>query len=100
MTDHYVRLREDVFNQWMAQGIREGFCGPPVCAIHDGAPTTEAEDMELWDGGEPCYHVVRMYGSQDVKALVERNHPPSMWRNEWTPKLRLVDMPELNGTAE
>ena len=94
------RLRETIFDEWMAEGIRQGFCGPPVCAVHDGAPTTEAEDVELWDGGEPCYDVVRMYGSHEVKALVEENHPPSMWRNEWTPKLRLVDMPELNGTAE
>jgi hypothetical protein len=94
------RLRETIFDEWMAEGIKQGFCGPPVCAVHDGDPTTEAEDMELWDGGEPCYHVVRMYNSSEVKALVERNHPPSMWRNEWTPKLRLVDMPELNGTAE
>ena len=94
------RLRETIFDEWMAEGIKQGFCGPPVCAVHDGDPTTEAEDMALWDGGEPCYHVVRMYDTSEVKALVEENHPPSMWRNEWTPKLRLVEMPELNGAAE
>jgi hypothetical protein len=41
-----------------------------------------------------------MYRDEAMKAAVEDNHSPSTWRNEWTPKLRLVDMPELNGTAE
>jgi len=100
VTEHYIRPREDVFNQWMAQGIREGFCGPPVCALHDGAPTTAEEDEALWEGEEPCYHVVRMYRDEATKAAVEDNHAPSTWRNEWTPKLRLVEMPELTGVED
>ena len=48
------------FDQWMTEGINRGFCGPPVCVLHDGVPTTEEEDAALWDGEEPCHHVVRM----------------------------------------
>ena len=88
------------FDKWMAEGINRGFCGPPVCAVHDGNPTTEDEDAEMWDTGEVCFHVVRMYPDVKTKIAVEENHPPSIWRNTWTPKLRLVDIPELNGTAE
>ena len=88
------------FDKWMTEGINRGFCGPPVCAVHDGNPTTEDEDAEMWDTGEVCFHVIRMYPDVKTKIAVKENHPPSIWRNEWTPKLRLVDIPELNGTAE
>ena len=85
------------FDDWMAEGIKSGWCGPPVCATHDGYPTTVDEDDELWDGGEPCFHVSRLYADERTKVAVEENHPPSVWRNTWTPRLRLVDMPELTG---
>tara|TARA_R110000796_G_scaffold252474_2_gene386983 strand:+ start:384 stop:674 length:291 start_codon:yes stop_codon:yes gene_type:complete len=94
------RTREVIFDEWIKTGIEQGFCGPPVCALHDGVPTTLMEDEGLWEGDEHCHHVVRMYTDAKQKAQVEVNHHPSTWRNEWTPKLRLVDMPELNGTDD
>jgi len=41
-----------------------------------------------------------MYQDEAMKAAVEDNHSPSTWRNEWTPKLRLVEMPELTGVED
>ena len=68
------------FDQWIKQGMEEGWCGPPVCSTHDGTPSTEEEDNELCDGGDPCIHIVRLYENADVKAGVEENHSPSVWR--------------------
>ena len=35
-------------NHWLAYGIEQGFCGPPVCTTHDGIPSTREED-EVWE---------------------------------------------------
>ena len=45
---------------------------------------SEEEAEELWDGGEPCIHVIRPYSSPDHKKEVEDAHPPSTWRDTWT----------------
>ena len=68
------------FEDWLAYGYRQGWCGPPVCEMHDGLPTSEQEDAEWDDNGEICVHVVRLYESLEVKAQVEANHSPSVWR--------------------
>jgi len=34
-----------------------------------------------------------MYPDPEVRFEVEDNHPPSVWRNTWTPKLRPVEDP-------
>jgi hypothetical protein len=68
------------FESWLQQGYEAGFCGPPVCASHDGIPTTGDEDADYEDGGDPCQHVIRLYEDADVKAAVEANHSPSRWR--------------------
>ena len=35
------------FDDWMAYGIQKGWCGPPVCYVHDGLPFTDEEfEME------------------------------------------------------
>ena len=68
------------FDNWIQFGIEQGWCGPPVCSTHDGTPTTEAEDNEFDDGADPCLHVVRLYEDTTVKAAVEANHPPTLWR--------------------
>jgi len=41
------------FDDWLAFGIKQGFCGPPVCSTHDGIPTSEEEDL-LWEEEDPC----------------------------------------------
>jgi len=68
------------FDEWIAVGMAQGWCGPPCCVPHDGIGTTEAEDTDYEDGGDPCYHVIRLYEDDTVKAAVEANHAPSVWR--------------------
>lgn len=67
------------FDEWLAFGYKNGYCGPDVCQTHDGLPTTASEDAEFEDG-DPCIHIVRLYESTDVKRDVEENHSPSVWR--------------------
>ena len=68
------------FEAWLKFGFDQGWCGPPVCDIHDAVPTSEAEDEE-WDAnGEICIHIIRLYANAEEKAGVEANHAPSVWR--------------------
>jgi len=72
------------FEEWMAYGIGQGWCGPPVCYVHDGLPTAPEEDDEFDEGGDPCIHVIRMYESDEQKKSIEDAHSPSQWRNHYT----------------
>lgn len=67
------------YNQWIAIGIEQGWCGPAVCYTHDGLPLTidEEEDFEERD---PCIHIVRLYEDHEMRLGVEYNHSPSNWR--------------------
>jgi len=76
--------REMEFSEWMEYGIKNGWCGPPVCETHDGVPLSAEEDDEFMEGNDPCIHVVRMYPDLDTKAAVEEHHSPSQWRNHYT----------------
>ena len=71
------------FDDWMAFGIKQGWCGPPVCSTHDGIPTSEAEDEE-WEEHDPCIHIIRPYTEEAHKVAVEANHSPSTWRDTWS----------------
>lgn len=71
------------FDEWMTYGIKEGWCGPPVCYTHDGLPMTD-EEYESGDLDAFCIHVVRMYDGKEMKERVEDNHSPSQWRNIYT----------------
>lgn len=62
--------------EWLAAGLEAGWCGPGVCAIHDGVPMTAGEE----DEDEPCVFIVRLYEDADIKQEVEANHSPSRWR--------------------
>lgn len=70
------------FDQWIAHGITQGWCGPPVCDTHDGTPTTAGEDNQYDNGEDPCIHVIRLYQDHTTKAAVESNHSPSVWRKQ------------------
>ena len=71
------------FDEWIEAGLREGFCGPPVCYEHDGLPISNQE-IESWDADEdPCIHIIRLYSDAEQKASIERDHAPSQWRNLW-----------------
>lgn len=67
------------FDDWLAYGFRQGWCGAPICYTHDGLPTTEAEDAEF-EELDPCVHIVRLYVDEQEKRDVEANHSPSQWR--------------------
>lgn len=61
---------------WLRYGYENGWCSPPVCAIHDGTPMSEEEQED----DEPCVTVVRFYDDEQMRERVEANHPPSVWR--------------------
>ena len=68
------------YDDWIAIGIREGFCGPPVCYTHDGLPATLEEEENFYKD-EPCIHIIRPYGTDaKLKCEVELNHGASVWR--------------------
>lgn len=67
------------FDEWLKLGVSNGWCGPAVCVIHDGLPTTANEDKAL-EMGDPCIHVLRLYDEMATKEKVEENHAPSKWR--------------------
>ena len=68
------------FDEWLQYGLKEGWVGPPVCLTHDGEPTTIEEDLMMDEGGDPCISIMRLYDDADIKAAVEENHSPSVWR--------------------
>ncbi len=73
------------FDKWMQIGIENGWCGPPVCYLHDGLPLTPEEEETMYDGTEEyCIHIVRMYDSEETAKKVVENHSPSQWRDHYT----------------
>ena len=68
------------FDEWLQYGLTQGWCGPTVCSIHDGLPTTSEEDWGFDQGADPCIHIVRLYEDAAQKTAVEENHSPSIWR--------------------
>ena len=71
------------FDDWLAYGIAQNWCGPTVCYMHDGLPTSLAEDIEIEDGFDPCLHILRLYEAPEERLMVEDNHSPSIWRNNF-----------------
>jgi hypothetical protein len=65
--------------QWIEYGIKQGWCGPPVCYTHDGVPTTQDEDVDF-EQYDPCVTIVRMYDNEMMRDEVEQNHSASIWR--------------------
>lgn len=57
-----------------------GWCGPAVCYMHDGLPTSEPEDAFMSEGDDVCVHIIRLYEDSEHKKAIEANHSPSTWR--------------------
>jgi len=49
------------FDEWLTYGVGKGYCSAPVCNTHDGLPSSEEEDAQWEDGGDPCVPAVRLY---------------------------------------
>lgn len=67
---------ELTFEQWLKYGWDKGWCGPDVCAVHDGTPMTEFE----LDWMDDCVHVIRLYEDETQRLAVEKEHAPTNWR--------------------
>jgi hypothetical protein len=76
-------MEELDFDTWLAVGIEQGWCGPPVCETHDGLPMSDEEYaiMEI-DGEPPCVHIIRLYADDETREAVEKAHSPSVWRKK------------------
>jgi hypothetical protein len=50
------------FEQWMSEGIRNGWISAGYCATHDGGYDylTDEEKAEYDEGGDPCEPVFRV----------------------------------------
>jgi hypothetical protein len=68
------------FTEWLYIGIKRGWCGPVVCATHDGVPSSESEDAEFIEGMDPCQHIIRVYEDEKMKAAVDAYYQPYKWR--------------------
>lgn len=82
MSDMNTNIADDIeFDEWMTFGIKKGWCGPPVCEVHDGMPMSAEEwaTAEV-DGEPPCLHIVRLYMDDEHRAEIEDSHSPSVWR--------------------
>ena len=82
--DESPKLENVGFEDWIAYGIKQGWCGPPVCYTHDGLPMADEEHEEFDEGHDPCLHIIRMYESEQQKDAIEHAHSPSQWRNHYT----------------
>ena len=53
------------FWEWLEYGIENGYCTQQFCQMHDPWPITDAEELELSNGYDPCVHVVRLGSPED-----------------------------------
>ena len=68
------------FDEWLRIGLDAGFCGPTICWLHDGIPTSAYEDGMIDAGDDPCIHLIRLYQDAEHAAAITENHSPSTWR--------------------
>lgn len=49
------------WEQWVSEGIANGWCSELVCDVHDGVPWTDEEAEQHWDDQDFCVTAVRIY---------------------------------------
>jgi hypothetical protein len=55
-----------------------------VCETHDGTPMSLKEEEDMYDNGDDvCIHIIRLYAEPEQRLMVEDNHTPSQWRNDY-----------------
>ena len=53
------------FEEWLHEGMKNGYCSAQFCQTHDGGPMTDRE-YEVWESGDDlCAHMVRLGSSED-----------------------------------
>lgn len=68
------------YDEWIQIGLDAGWCGPAVCETHDGLPMSDEEHDQMYEGDEPCIHIIRLYPDAETRQAVELAHSPSNWR--------------------
>jgi hypothetical protein len=58
-------MTDDEFYEWFNVGIDHGWISEPVCATHEGLPSTASEAQEWEDGFDPCQAAVRVWALQE-----------------------------------
>ena len=61
MFERRLWLQTLTLEDWLAWGKEKGWVSDPVCATHDGVPSTEEEEEEWDQGYDPCEHVLRLW---------------------------------------
>lgn len=56
-------MTEDLFAEWLAIGVAQGWVSLPVCDTHNGPPLTDGEMDEFDDGSDPCVLVMRVWST-------------------------------------
>ena len=49
------------FENWFKEGYEAGWITEPTCWNHDIIETTEDEETEIEEGGDPCIPIVRLW---------------------------------------
>lgn len=57
------------FEEWVAQGVGQGWVTLPMCATHTYAPLRDWENDLLYAGDDPCILVMRVWkdGMEDFE---------------------------------
>ena len=56
----------DLFERWLAEGIRHGFCSEPWCIRHDPTPFTPRERLAVEENFPLCIPATRLWGMERV----------------------------------
>ena len=75
-----IRHSRMTFAEWLSIGTKRGWCGPVVCATHDGVPSSESEEARQIEGEDPCQHIIRVYEDEEMRDAVESYFFPYNWR--------------------
>lgn len=65
-THSEVQLNLMEISHWIEYGVEQGWCGPPMCHAHDGAPPENDE--------HGCGLYIRVYKTIEEQDWVEANH--------------------------
>lgn len=69
------------FEVWLEYGKAQGYCGPIICADHDGIPMTISEEEVIEEFGEVCIPIIRIYQDKPTAKGILANHAPTYWRD-------------------